>query len=103
MYFSGNFDENTPADNRIERARKRYAAMSAVEKQDRICKQKIAREINRKTKEEACKDRLQNPCSQNHEASVSKYPNIRSATSGYCIYIYTCITLSLFIFWVKTF
>ena len=38
MYFSGNFDENTPADNRIERARKRYAAMSAAEKQYRICK-----------------------------------------------------------------
>ena len=88
MYFSGNFDENTPVDNRRERARKRYAAMSAAEKQYRICKQKITCEINRKTIEEACRNRLQNPCSQNHEASVSKYPNIRSATPGYCIYIH---------------
>ena len=88
MYFSGNFDENTPVDNRRERARKRYAAMSAAEKQDRICKQKITREINWKTIEEACRNRLQNPCSQNDEASISKYPNTRSATSGYYIYIY---------------
>ena len=54
--------------------RKVYASMSASDKHDRICKQKIRREANRKTKDDACRQRLQNSCSQNHEASVSKYP-----------------------------
>ena len=40
MYFSGNFDENTPAEILRERKRKLYATMSAGDKQDRIRKQK---------------------------------------------------------------
>lgn len=54
--------------------------MSAADRQDIICKKKITREINRKTKEEACRERLRNPRPQNHEANVSKYTNTRSAT-----------------------
>ena len=63
MYFSGNFDENTPAEIMRERKRKVYASMSASDKHDRICKQKIRREANRKTKEGLCRQRLQNSCS----------------------------------------
>jgi len=82
------FDEKTLEEIKRERARKQYAAMSTSDRQDRICKQKIIREINRKTREEARRERLQNPCLQNHEARVSKYPITRSATRGYFIYIY---------------
>ena len=66
-----------------ERKKKLYAAMSAVDKQERIRKQKIRREANRQKKEDVCQMRLQNPCLQNHEASVSKHPITRSATRGY--------------------
>ena len=66
-----------------ERKKKLYAAMSAVDKQERIRKQKIRREANRQKKEYTCQMRLQNPCSQNHEASISKHPITRSATRGY--------------------
>ena len=77
--------------------------MSAADRQDRICKKKITREINKKTKEEACRERLQNPRPQNHEANVSKYTLTPGVQHEVIVYIYTCITLSLFTFWVKTF
>ena len=66
-----------------ERKRKVYASMSASDKHDRICKQKIRREANRKTKEGACRQRLQNSCSQTDEASVPKRPITKSANRGY--------------------
>ena len=49
-----NLDENTPAEIMRERKKKLYAAMSAVDKQERIRKQKMRREANRQKKEDTC-------------------------------------------------
>lgn len=76
------YDEKTPAEIRRERDKKRYAAMSASDKQAKIIKNRVRRTINRVNKKEQYKEMLPNRCSQTCDAEVSKRPTTRSATQG---------------------
>ena len=65
-----------------ETTKKRYAAMSASDKQAKIIKNRVRRTINRVNKKEQYKEMLPNRCSQTCDAEVSKCPTTRSATQG---------------------
>ena len=82
MIFSEKYDEKTPVDIRRERDKKRYATMSASDKQAKIIT------INRVNKEEQYKETLPNRCSQTCDAEVPKCPTTKSATQGTYIYFY---------------
>ena len=68
--------------------KKRYAAMSASDKQPKIIKNRVRRTINRVNKEEQYKETLPNRWSQTCHAEVPKRPTTRSATQGTYIYFY---------------
>ena len=88
MIFSEKYDEKTLAEIRRERDKKRYAAMSASDKQAKIIKNRVRRTINRVNKEEQYKETLPNRCSQTCDAEVPKCPTTKSATQGTYIYFY---------------
>ena len=71
-----------------ETTKKRYAAMSASDKQAKIIKNCVRRNINRVNNEEQSKETLSNPCSQACDAEVPKRPTTRSTTQGTYIYFY---------------
>ena len=71
-----------------ETTKKRYAAMSASDKQAKIIKNCVRHNINRVNNEEQSKETLSNPCSQACDAEVPKRPTTRSTTQGTYIYFY---------------
>ena len=64
-----NGEKKTPAEIKREKEKKRYAAMSASDKQEKIEKVIVTRTSNR---EEAYRGKFKNSCSQAVLASVGK-------------------------------
>ena len=83
--------EKNPAEIKREKEKKRYAAMSASDKQEKIEKVIVTRTSNRVREEEAYREMFKNSCSQAVLASVPKRPITRSVTRGGYIYIVTVL------------
>ena len=83
-----NGGKKNPAEIKREKEKKRYAAMSTSDKQEKIEKVIVTRTSNR---EEAYRGMFKNSCSQAVLASVPKRPITRSVTRGGYIYIVTVL------------
>ena len=95
MLFQTAMVKKKPAEIKREKEKKRYAAMSASDKQEKIEKVIATRTSNRVREEEAYREMFKNSCSQAVLASVPKRPITRSVTRGG--YIYIVIVLYIYI------